>query len=113
MSKIAKEKTTVASAANKVKMEGTTSQKAEGVVFTLAAPAESEVFVAGTFNEWSPHADRLSNKGGGGVFSKTLRIPRGRHEYKFIVNGQWCNDPKNLACVSNAFGSMNNVLVVE
>ena len=112
MSKRIKKQPAVASTASKANMENTASQRVEVVIFTLAAPAKSEVFVAGTFNKWSPHADRLTDKGGG-VFSKTLHIPRGRHEYKFIVNGQWFTDPKNTVCVSNTYGGMNNVLLVE
>jgi Glycogen recognition site of AMP-activated protein kinase len=35
------------------------------------------------------------------------------YEYKFIVNGDWCNGPDNKEQVTNPFGSTNNVLVVK
>ena len=28
-----------------------------------------------------------------GDFSATTELPEGRHEYKFVVDGQWRNDP--------------------
>ena len=28
-----------------------------------------------------------------GEFSATLELPEGRHEYKFIVDGEWMHDP--------------------
>jgi hypothetical protein len=37
-------------------------------------------------------------------------IEPGRHEYRFIVDGQWTDDPLCSAFVSNPFGSLNCVL---
>lgn len=57
-------------------------------------------------------------KGRDGLWKTTLSIPRGRHEFKFIVDGQWCCDPGcagNHACpdcVINEHGTMNRVLEI-
>jgi hypothetical protein len=36
----------------------------------------------------------------------------GRHEYLFVVDGQWLPDPKAKESVQNPFGGRNSVLVV-
>jgi hypothetical protein len=41
---------------------------------------------------------------------KTLIIPPGRDEYKFLVDGQWKEDPKNNKTCPNCFGMQNSVL---
>jgi hypothetical protein len=36
----------------------------------------------------------------------------GRYEYRFVVNGEWVDDPKAKASVPNPHGGRNAVLVV-
>ncbi len=81
------------------------------VTFQIRAEEGSEVYVAGTFNEWNATSDKLAEKNG--LYSTTLLIPRGRHEYKFIVNGVWCVDPGCPVWVPNEVGSLNSVITVE
>ena len=73
--------------------------------------ADAEVYVAGSFNGWKPDDIRL-DQDGRGVYRATLILPRGRHEYRFIVNGVWCADPECAEQVPNVFGSTNSVLSV-
>jgi len=80
--------------------------------FKLAAAPGSQVSVAGTFNNWDPTANPMKDNPSSGMFKTTLRLPAGRHEYKFIVNGEWCIDPNCSAGVSNDFGDMNSVVIV-
>jgi type 1 glutamine amidotransferase len=47
-----------------------------------------------------------------GRWSKIVTLAPGRHEYKFVVDGQWRNDPGNDQVVSNSFGTLNNFLDV-
>ena len=83
------------------------------VRFEFVADPGSEVFVTGTFNGWNPDAKQLKNTPGTGPYTATLMLPKGRHEYKFVVNGVWCIDPKCTDWAPNNFGSLNSVLVVE
>lgn len=80
--------------------------------FELVARADSEVYLAGTFNNWNPRQYRMSDETHMGIFSTTLHLPRGRYEYKFIVDGQWQTDPKNHAWIPNGMSSTNNILDV-
>lgn len=45
-----------------------------------------------------------------GKWEKTVIIPPGMHEYKFLVDGQWKEDPQNGLTCQNCFGTKNSVL---
>lgn len=88
------------------------------IEFSCHAPAAKAVFVAGTFNDWRPGA--LHNHLPDGGWAVTLPIPIGHHEYKFVVDGQWCCEPGCEReyngcpkCCANEFGTMNRVLEVR
>ncbi|MGK2906986.1 MAG: hypothetical protein ACSLFH_11655 [Desulfuromonadales bacterium] len=48
-----------------------------------------------------------------GLWKKTLTLPPGRYEYRFLLDGRWENDPAQTQVVPNGFGSHNNLIVVE
>ncbi len=77
--------------------------------FELAAEPGSHVFVAGTFNHWSPTASPLKDNPDSGHYKAALRVPSGTHEYKFVVNGVWTQDPNCAVCAANGLGSMNSI----
>jgi len=82
------------------------------VAFQLCAEPGSAVYVAGTFNDWNPQEIRLEDSDSQGLYRTSLRLPKGRHEYKFIVNGQWCVDPECPASIPSPLGSVNSVIDV-
>lgn len=83
----------------------------EWVLFKIKAPLHSKVYVAGTFNCWKPSSIRLScNRAG--IYTAMILLPEGRYEYRFIVNGVWCNSPHCHSLVPNSFGTQNSVLLV-
>ena len=82
------------------------------ISFTFKDEPGKKVFVAGTFNDWNPNAAPMADCDQTGVYAATLRIPRGSHEYKFVVDGIWMVDPANPDCVINGYGSMNSLIVV-
>jgi len=81
------------------------------VTFTFCVERGSEVFVAGTFNDWDATRNRLVWRDG--AYAVTLKLAKGRYEYKMVVNGTWCMDPECPDWVPNGFGSLNSVIVVE
>lgn len=89
----------------------------QAVEFKCHAPDAQQVFLAGTFNEWKADARPLVRDKAGN-WRGSLKLARGRHEFKFVVDGQWCCDPGCAGdhacpnCVPNEFGSMNRVLQV-
>ncbi len=92
--------------------------QAKGTPFSCHAPAAGAVTVAGTFNNWDPAATSLK-RDSTGTWMTTLDLPPGRHEYKFVVDGEWCCEPGCVTayhgcakCVPNPSGTMNRVVEV-
>ena len=93
--------------------------KSTRIELSCHAPEAKAVFVAGTFNEWKPDAMPLVRDQAGN-WRASLPLPTGQHEFKFIVDGQWCCEPGCEheyrgcpKCVANKFGTMNRVLDVS
>jgi len=60
------------------------------------ATAAKDVFLAGTFNKWKPTEQKMTGPDADGYYSATLKLPGGRHEYKFVLDGKvWTSDPSN------------------
>ena len=85
---------------------------ANRVSLTLVKPGATRVFVAGSFNEWKPERTPLSCAGDG-RWVGNLTLPPGRHEYLFVVDGEWVTDPTAAETVENPFGGKNSLLVVS
>ncbi len=89
----------------------TTGIDSVAVRFVLRAPAAHAVAVAGTFNQWDATATPLVPSEGG-LWTATLVLPRGEHQYAFVVDGaDWLPDPAAPA-VDDGFGRRNSVLTV-
>jgi 1,4-alpha-glucan branching enzyme len=76
-----------------------------------AAQAE-QVSITGSFNEWDPEANVMERKTDG-AWQCTLVIDPGEYEYRFFVDGAWCDDPANMLKRPNEFGTQNCVLIVQ
>lgn len=82
------------------------------VRFVLYAPGARRVTVAGTFNQWDQNAAPLIPAGTSGVWTTTLALPVGQHQYAFVVDGRrWVADPAAPA-VGDGFGRRNSVVAV-
>lgn len=79
--------------------------------FTLHCPGEHSVFVAGSFNHWCPDCTRLESAGDGS-WSVELPLAPGRHEYRFVVDGEWVDDPDAAEVTPSPFGGVNAVVVI-
>jgi AMP-activated protein kinase-like protein len=81
------------------------------VRFVLSAPDAHAVSVAGTFNQWNADATPLVRTDGG-VWTATITLPAGEHQYAFVVDGaRWVPDPAAPA-VDDGFGRRNSVLTL-
>jgi len=82
------------------------------VSLELVKPEAKSVAVAGSFNEWKPEKTPLISLGNG-RWKGDLNVKPGRHEYLFVVDGQWLPDPNAKESVANPFGGTNSVLIVS
>lgn len=78
----------------------------------MNAPEANEVVLVGDFNKWDPRSHPM-RKEENGVWNKILIIPPGRYEYKFLVDGNWVEDPDNDQLSHNSFGTRNSVLNIS
>ena len=92
---------------------------AKKIELSCHASEAKSVFVAGTFNAWKPDAIPLHNHPPNGKWAVTVLLPRGHHEYKFVIDGQGCcasgsegDSGDSPEFVPNGFGTMNRVLEV-
>lgn len=69
-----------------------------------------KVSLVGDFNAWEPLVMRKQKDGS---FAATLAVAPGRHEYKFVLDGDWTHDPDVPEMVMNSYGTFNSVAVVE
>lgn len=78
----------------------------------LNAPDARAVVVTGSFCGWVREGPALA-RNPQGVWQTTLLLPPGRYEYRFLVDGQWQDDPACRERVANQFGSENCVLRIN
>jgi 1,4-alpha-glucan branching enzyme len=82
------------------------------VRFRYESATAKTVFLAGSFNDWS--FDRLPmKKRADGIWHAKVMLQPGPHEYRYIVDGDWQNDPHACGVVPNEFGTCNCVVEVR
>jgi 1,4-alpha-glucan branching enzyme len=95
----------------KQQRETTRQNSSAGTVFVCdLSHTAKEVYLVGEFNNWNPRADRMTKTKNG--FRRTLQLAPGEYQYKFLVDGQWHNDPSAVRQVPNAYGTTNSVVRV-
>ncbi|MBK6898976.1 MAG: hypothetical protein IPH09_06810 [bacterium] len=81
--------------------------------YTPVISGVQNVFLAGSFNGWSDAALRLTDPENDGTYSAVVPLAPGNHQYKFVVDGNWQQDPGNAAVESDGFGGNNSLVVVK
>ena len=72
--------------------------------------------IAGDFNGWVPDKgvrSLVEQDSGARVWTKILVLPPGRYEYRYVVDGEWREDPDNPEAVAAPGGGRSSVLVVR
>ncbi len=77
----------------------------------MDSPFAAQVNLAGDFNGWEM-TTLVLRKDADGLWRITVELKPGSYAYKFLVDGQWVNDPNNPRTAANQFGSLNNVIEV-
>ena len=75
-----------------------------------------DVRIAGDFNGWIPDRDVASETrrdGDARVWRKVLHLAPGTYEYRYVVDGEWREDPDNPERVATSFGPPNSLLLVR
>ncbi len=81
------------------------------VTFEVRAPTAQRVELVGSFNDWRPGEIVLKGPDATGHWTATVKLPPGRHEYVFLVDGrEWLTDPRAVAHRPDGFGRENAVI---
>ncbi|MBM3321260.1 MAG: AAA family ATPase [Candidatus Eisenbacteria bacterium] len=88
------------------------SVRGEEVVFRLHAPGARRVQLAGRFNDWDPQRGEMKQDPISGIWTIRLRVPKGSHQYRYIVDGEWIEDPANEVHEYGETGFRNSVVLV-
>jgi 1,4-alpha-glucan branching enzyme len=76
--------------------------------FQIEAPKAGKVLLVGDFTQWQQGALPMQ-RGEDGIWRAALELSPGKHAYRFIVDGVWCDDPQCTSRVPNPYGSMDMV----
>jgi 1,4-alpha-glucan branching enzyme len=87
------------------------SPKTKKVNFTISDLDAKKVFLVGDFNRWDERKHpmkKLKNKS----WKLEVKLPAGEYKFKYLVDGNWINDPVAHKYVPNIYGGEDSVVVV-
>lgn len=74
--------------------------------FSFRAPEAISVQLVGDFTHWQENPISLK-KEAGGLWRASVDLPPGVHHYRFLVDGEWRDDPDCTLREANDFGGQN------
>ena len=74
--------------------------------FAFSAPGARSVQLVGDFTQWQERPINLQ-KGADGTWRTTVELKPGMHHYRFLVDGQWRDDPECALRTPNPYGGEN------
>jgi chromosome partitioning protein len=83
------------------------------VLFSYFDERAGDVKVAGNFNDWDASDRYRLRRNGSGDWRLYLPLNPGRYQYKFIVDGEWREDPENPCQAKGDSGERNSVIEVD
>lgn len=87
--------------------------RSNALKFSLYAPQARSVALIGDFNGWGSTDGVKLAPSANGMWSVTVPLPAGRHQYAFLVDGQrWVTDPRAEQHVNDGFGRQNAVITI-
>jgi len=86
------------------------------VVVRFSDAEAGDVRIAGDFNGWVP--DRgvrslIASEGQNRVWTKILSLEPGTYQYRYVVDGEWREDPSNPQSEPGPTGQLNSILHVH
>jgi len=84
------------------------------VTFILHYPQAQAVSVIGSFNRWNPAGFEMRKEKEKDFWVLEIRLPKGRHEYAFIVNNESVvADPNAAFRKPDLFGNTNSIIFIS
>lgn len=79
---------------------------------TILIPTAKTVAVVGDFNDWDPSKGAMQRLTPDGLWSVTVPLRVGRHEYQFVVDDTLRVPDPTMPRTTSDFGSANSVITV-
>ena len=80
--------------------------------FSIKSAEAMSVMLLGDFTDWEKRPISLARQADG-VWRAVVPLPPGTYHYRFMVDGEWRDDPACTLRVANPYGSENSVVVVR
>ena len=77
-------------------------------VFAYNAPTALSVMLAGDFTHWQKEAIPMK-RAKDGLWKVSVSLDPGVYHYRFLVDGQWKDDPECELRVANPYGGQNAI----
>lgn len=84
--------------------------KTKKTTFSFEEPEAKKVFLAGDFNKWDQKKHPMKKMKG--VWKISLPLKPGEYKFKYLVDGNWHNDPSAHKYTTSPFGGDDSVVVV-
>jgi len=89
-----------------------TLPKLNKITLTVKAPEAKDVYLAGEFNNWKLDENSRMEQNNGS-WSKSIDLDSGKYRYRFVIDGNWSEDPSNPLKQINPYGTMDSLLEVK
>lgn len=96
--------------ANSIRNTAVTTTKTGTRFFLKGFESAKDIYLSGTFNEWSTLKTRMVKSDSG--WHAMLPLLPGKHQYKYIIDGMWKEDPRNNLRENDGQGGYNSVYFV-
>jgi hypothetical protein len=99
-----------------VRLEAAPVAEPREIVVEFRDAGANDVRIAGDFNGWVPDRGVVSStrqEDGARVWRKVLLLQPGTYAYRYVVDGEWREDPTNPERVPTPAGPRNSLLVVR
>lgn len=76
--------------------------------FAFTSPTATSVQLVGDFTHWTREPIQM-RKDKDGIWRTSVRLSPGEHHYRFLVDGEWQDDPQCTLRVPNPYGTQDAV----
>ena len=86
------------------------------VIVRFRDASAGDVRIAGDFNGWVPDKgvrSLIESEGHNRVWTKILMLAPGTYQYRYVVDGEWREDPTNPESGAGPTGEPNSILNVR
>lgn len=87
------------------------TEKGNATFFLNGFSNANKVVLSGSFNRWDEHLYRMKKTDNG--WKLTLQLSPNKYEYKFIIDGNWIEDPKNNNKIKSEFNGYNSIIEIK